>query len=55
MLVRIVNSGSDGNCMILKDSNENELMLDCGLPYETIASQCNLRKLNAILCTHHHL
>lgn len=54
MLVRIINSGSEGNCTILKDSKENELMLDCGLPYETIASQCNLRKLNAVLGTHSH-
>ena len=54
MLVRIINSGSDGNCTILKDSNDNELMLDCGLPYEIIASQCNLRKLNAVIATHAH-
>lgn len=54
MLVRIINSGSDGNCTILKDSKENELMLDCGLPYEIIASQCSLRKLNAVLGTHAH-
>lgn len=54
MLVRIINSGSDGNCTILKDSNDNELMLDCGLPYEIIASQCNLRKLTAVMLSHYH-
>lgn len=54
MLVRIINSGSDGNCTILKDSKENELMLDCGLSYEIIASQCNLRKLDAVIASHIH-
>nr|DAT76317.1 MAG TPA: Putative beta-lactamase-like family [Caudoviricetes sp.] len=54
MLMRIINSGSDGNCTILKDGNENELMLDCGLPYETIASNCDLRKLTAVMLSHCH-
>lgn len=53
--MKVLGSGSDGNCIILTDNNGNELMLDCGLRYEIIASKCNLQKLNAILCTHHHL
>lgn len=54
MLVRIVNSGSDGNCIVVEDNNKNQILLDCGLPYETIAKNCNLGKLNGVFATHFH-
>lgn len=54
MEVRIIQSGSDGNCTIVKDCQGEELMLDCGLPYDTIVKGCDMGRVNAIFATHHH-
>lgn len=54
MLVKILNSGSDGNCCVVKDCNQNQLLLDCGLGYEKIISNINLSKLNAVCLSHLH-
>lgn len=54
MLVRIVNSGSDGNCVIVEDNNKNQILLDCGLSYDIIVQNTNLSMLNAVCLTHYH-
>lgn len=54
MLVTIINSGSDGNCTIIKDIEGNELMMDCGIDYEKIITNINFPKLNAICLSHYH-
>lgn len=56
MLLKILNSNSDGNCMILK-SAEEQLMLDCGVDYKStmIGLDFNIRNLSGILATHHHI
>lgn len=54
MNVKIINSGSNGNCTILEDTNGNQVLLDCGLSYETIISNINYSKLICVLVSHYH-
>lgn len=54
MKIKIINSGSDGNCCIVKDINENSIILDCGIIYNRIASEINLSKLDFICISHFH-
>lgn len=54
MNVKIINSGSNGNCSILEDINGNQILLDCGLSYETIINNINYQKLNCVLVSHFH-
>ena len=54
MNLKIISSGSNGNCSILEDSVGNQIILDCGLSYETIMNNCNFPKINCILVTHKH-
>lgn len=54
MKMRILNSGSDGNSTIISDSDENTIILDCGLPYETIMANVNMKKLDFAIVTHLH-
>lgn len=60
MLVRIINSGSDGNCTILKDSKENEKFTPqerydrkntiriCGLKLNIKTDKKIIEKLNSV-------
>ena len=54
MIAKIINSGSDGNCCIIKDNEENTIILDCGIIYNRIASEINLSKLDFICISHFH-
>lgn len=54
MKINIINSGSDGNCTVLTDRAGNQILLDCGLPYEVIVPNINMAKLNFILISHLH-
>ena len=54
MLVKILNSGSYGNCTILEDINGNQILLDCGLSYETIMNNSSFSKISCILVGHFH-
>lgn len=54
MIVDVLNSGSDGNCTIITDSANNQIMLDCGINYENIIGKINIPTLNAILVSHFH-
>ena len=54
--LKIINSGSSGNCYILTCNNE-KLILDCGLPIKVIKQGLgfDLQGIQGILCTHKHL
>lgn len=54
MNVKIINSGSNGNCTILQDINGNQILLDCGLSYETIINNVKFSNVNFILLSHYH-
>ena len=54
MKLRVIHSGSDGNSCILKDSQDNQIILDCGLSYETIVANANLSKVDFLLASHAH-
>lgn len=48
MKYNIINSGSDGNCIILDD----EIMLDCGVSYKKI--EPFIKKLRIVIISHQH-
>ena len=54
MMTNIIHSGSDGNCVVITDKEENQVVLDCGINYELILPYIKLRSLNALLVTHVH-
>lgn len=54
MNINIIKSGSSGNCIILTDSNKNQIMLDCGIKYELIMPFVDFNKINFICLTHEH-
>lgn len=56
MTLKVINSGSSGNCYILTCGNE-KLILDCGLPIKAIKQGLgfDLQGIQGILCTHKHL
>ncbi len=48
MPYEILNSGSDGNCILLNDN----IMLDCGIPYKKIKPY--LKNIKIIFISHRH-
>ena len=55
MLINVLESGSLGNCTILTDKNNNQLILDCGIIYKNISKKINdFMKLDGVLITHEH-
>lgn len=48
MVVKTINSGSNGNCYIVSDSQYNSIILDCGLPFQQITSNSNFPKFSKI-------
>lgn len=54
MELNILDSGSLGNCCILKDSLGNQLMIDCGIKYSRIVPQVDWDRPITCLITHKH-
>lgn len=57
MKLKVLGSGSSGNCYLLQNENENEiLMLECGLPWKIILKglDFNLNNVVGCLVTHCH-
>lgn len=52
MKLHIIDSGSRGNCCILFDNNGNQLMIDCGVKYEKIATMINWDNHISCIVTH---
>lgn len=55
MKLKVLGSGSSGNCYLLQNEKET-LMLECGLPYKTILKglDFNLNDVVGCLVTHEH-
>lgn len=55
MKLKVIGSGSAGNCYLLQNENET-LMLECGLPWKTILKGLNFNISNVVGClvTHEH-
>jgi phosphoribosyl 1,2-cyclic phosphodiesterase len=55
MLLKVLGSGSRGNCYLLQNKKET-LILECGLPYKTILKglDFNLSSVVGCLVTHEH-
>lgn len=58
MILHVVNSGSDGNCYLVRDDNGHYLVLDCGQKVKThdFLKVCNfdISPIDAVLYTHKH-
>lgn len=55
MKLKVLGSGSSGNCYILENDNE-ALIIEAGLPFMEVkkALDFNVRKIKAVLITHEH-
>lgn len=54
MMTNIIHSGSDGNCVVVTDKEENQIILDCGINYELILPYIKIRQLNCVCTSHIH-
>lgn len=54
MKLKILDSGSSGNCAILTDNVDNQLILDCGIKYEKIITNVDFDKSICCLVSHEH-
>lgn len=54
--IKVLSSGSSGNCLVLYDSKGNYLIVDVGLTWDKIAKGINyeLRKCAGVLSSHRH-
>ena len=57
MRLKIVATGSSGNCHLLIADSGETLILDCGVPIKEIKKGLgwNIKKVVGVLCTHRHL
>ncbi|SHE61598.1 MBL fold metallo-hydrolase [Clostridium fallax] len=55
MELKVLGSGSSGNCYLLQNENET-LIIECGLPYKTILNGLNFNLSNVVGCliSHEH-
>ncbi|WP_238884451.1 MBL fold metallo-hydrolase [Clostridium sp. YIM B02551] len=55
MKLKVLGSGSKGNCYLLQDNNET-LIIECGIPYKTILKGLNFNLSNVVGClvSHEH-
>lgn len=56
MKIKVLGSGSDGNCYVLSDS-ETTILIECGLPMKVLAEGINYdyTKISGVLISHCHL
>jgi phosphoribosyl 1,2-cyclic phosphodiesterase len=56
MKLKVLSSGSQGNCYLL-ETNTETLILDCGIPIKDIkiGLDFDLRRVSGVLVTHSHL
>lgn len=51
--IKIVGSGSDGNCTIIKNA-DTTVVIDCGLAFKNIYKELDFENPDAVLITHEH-
>lgn len=54
MFVDIIQTGSAGNCSVIRDCDGNQLIIDCGIKFERILPHLNGIQKTNILITHFH-
>lgn len=54
MIVKVLASGSTGNCYILKDSKGHELLLECGINIRDILRAIEVDKFEGCIISHGH-
>lgn len=54
MNLKVIASGSKGNCTWLKSSAGENILLDAGIPYKKIAEAMNFENVDYALITHEH-
>lgn len=53
MQIRVIKSGSKGNCSILSDSNNNQIVIDIGVAYKYVAPYINFSSCG-VFVSHTH-
>lgn len=54
MQIKILASGSNGNCAILRDNDGNQIILDCGVGFDKITVELEWSKPISCLISHKH-
>lgn len=54
MQIKILASGSNGNCAILRDNDGNQIILDCGVGFDKITVELEWGKPISCLISHKH-
>lgn len=56
ILLKVIGTGSSGNCYLLLDENGNTLVLECGMPVDKVkqALNFNILKINGMYVSHGH-
>lgn len=52
--VKVIASGSSGNCTLVKSSAGENIILDAGIPYKTISAAAEYKPIDYALITHEH-
>jgi len=53
MNIKIIGSGSNGNAYVLENNNE-QILIECGLPYNKLVKEINFGKLCGAIISHSH-
>lgn len=55
--IKVLGSGSNGNCLAIYNSDGRYILIDVGLPYKTVLSslEYNLKDCVSVVCSHDHL
>lgn len=56
LTIKVIASGSTGNCYLIADQHGNKLLLECGIPFNSIkkALKFNFKGVQGCLVTHEH-
>lgn len=55
MTIKVLSSGSQGNCYVIEDTSNNQLLLECGIKFDEICQHIDFNKVNCCLVSHSHL
>lgn len=54
MKIKVLASGSRGNCAVITDSLDNQLVLDCGIKYESLSTEIDWSNNVSVFISHKH-
>lgn len=52
--IKVIASGSSGNCTLIQSSSAENILLDAGVPYVKIAKAADFKPIDFALITHEH-